>query len=148
MKRSEGLEGLVRLQQLRERRQRAAAERAGAAHRKSDEAYGLCLRSEEAAYAAFASLHSSLPFELDHLQLLGAHLTHAADRRLEAAEARARSGDDHRVALNSLEVEIARTRKLADQALKARRRAAAKEDEINLRTMRSLHAAPGERRAK
>ena len=145
MKRSNGLEGLVRLQQLRERRQRAAAEKAGAAHRKSDEAYELSLRGEEAAYAAFAALHSNQPFELDHRQLLGAYLTHAADRRLEAADARARSGGDYQAAVNDLEVEIARTRELADQALKARRSSAAKQDDINLRTMRSLHAALGER---
>ncbi len=148
MKRSDRLGGLVRLQQLRERRQRAATERSGAAHRQSVEAYGLSLRSEDEAYAAFDALHSKQPFELDHRQLLAASLILAADHRLEADQARARAGDDYQAAIDGLQVETARTRELADQALKARRSSAAKQDDVNLRTMRSLHAALGARRTR
>lgn len=148
MKRSDRLGGLVRLQELRERRQRVATERVGATQRKSEEAYQYSLRSEAEAYGAYNGLHSREPFELDHRQLLAAYLTHAADRRLEADQARARAFDDYQAAIDGLQVETARTREMADQALNARRSSAAKQDDINLRTMRSLHAALGARKKR
>lgn len=141
MKRPDRLATLVRLQQLRERRQRIAAHKAGLSFARHDEASILACKLEEEACSAYEALHAEQYLQLDYRELLAAGLRSATEQRLAADAARSRAELAYQTEVGELRIEAARTRELHEQAGKARRKAAIRQDDLDLRAMRSLRAA-------